>query len=269
MTDPAPAATPPQSGRFILLPAALDPARDGHGMTIAKGLPARDGATAVLPDLTYVFIVFTNRSGSTYLGDLLAATGYFNRAGEPLNGDTVVQQSRARGLDGFAAYFGAIAAERAQNGHFVLKAAIGQVAVLAGHGILGRILPRSRFIVIQRADKLGQAISWSIASATGKFSSLQDRPPARVPEYSRKGLTQIIASYSDAEARASEFFGLNGIVPLHLTYELITKYRSLTVRLVCDFLGADAPDYDPARIRLQRQADALNDAWRARYLAGQ
>lgn len=264
MTGPAPL----QTSRPILLPAALDPGKDGHGAAIAAALPGRDGDTVALPDLTYVFIVFANRSGSTYLGELLASTGYFNLAEEALNSDHVIAACQARGLDSFPQYFAQFAAERAKNGHFVVKASIGQIAVLAGHGILGRIVPQARFIVVQRMDKLGQAISWHIASQTGLFTSYhapRDRPP---PQYDRQALAQIMVAVAEQEARTGLFFGLNGLVPLQLTYELLTMRRGLAVELVCDFLGAHAPEYDPAKIRLRRQATALNDDWRARFLAG-
>ena len=265
MTD----SLPPFPARPILLPAALDPARDGHGAAIAAALPDRDAAAVAFPDLTYVFIVFTNRSGSTYLGSLLASTGYFNPAEEALNSDFVIATCRDRGLTSFAQFFAAIAAERSRNQHFVVKASIGQVAVLAGHGILGRILARARFIVVERMDKLGQAVSWRIASQTGLFTSYhkpRDLPP---PAYDREALAQVVVAVAEAQARAALFFGLNGIVPLHLTYELITMRRDLAVRLVCDYLGADAPDHDETKIRLRRQATELNEAWRERFLAGQ
>ena len=265
MSDPAPFP----AARSILLPAALDPAQDGHGSAIAAVLPERDGGSVALPDLTYVFIVFTNRSGSTYLGELLASTGYFNAAEEALNADTVLAVCKSRGIATFARYFAAIAAERSRNGHFFVKAAVGQLAVLAWHGILGRILPRARFIVVERMDKLGQAISWHIAAQTGLFTSYhapRDRPP---PAYSREALTNIMVALAEAQARTDMFMGLNGIMPLQLTYELLTVHREFAVRQVCDYLGADAPPYNPALIRVQRQATALNDAWRARFLSGQ
>ena len=82
----------------ILLPPAIDPLRDVHGAEIAAHLPDRDGASVKLPaNITYVFIVFTNRSGSTFLGDLLAASGFFNFAEELLNHQQVLQVCAAKG----------------------------------------------------------------------------------------------------------------------------------------------------------------------------
>ena len=129
----------------VLLPPELDPLRDQHGRDIARHLKLRDGDSAALPPgLTYVFIVFTNRSGSTFLGELLASTGFFNPAGEPLNGDEVLRRSAEHGWQGFGQYFAGIAAEQARNGHFVLKASIGQLSVLTQNGILPRIIGQSR-----------------------------------------------------------------------------------------------------------------------------
>lgn len=258
----------PPPARAILLPAALDPGRDNHGRAIAEALPVRDAATVAFPDLCYVFIVFTNRSGSTLLGEMLAATGYFNAAEEALNAETVLAHCQAHQIDSFARYFAGLAEARARHGHFVVKASIGQIGVLAGHGILGRILPQARFLVIERMDKLGQAISWQIAAQTKLFTSYHAARPHDPPQYGREALANVMVAVAESQARTGLFMGLNGLVPLHLTYELLTTRPALAVQLVCDHLGAHAPEFDPARVRVRRQATALNEAWRARFLSG-
>ena len=173
----------------VLLPPEFDPLTDGYATKIAEDLPLRDGDGVTLPaDLTYVFIVFTNRSGSTYLGELLASTGGFNAAGEPLNIDAVVSGCAERGCASLSQYLARIAAEQAFAGHFVVKASISQLATLAHHGLLARILGRSRFVVVERVDKLAQAISWHIATGTGLYTSWQNTAAAApLPEDLRRG----------------------------------------------------------------------------------
>lgn len=251
----------------VLLPPELDPLRDQHGRDIARHLKLRDGDSAALPPgLTYVFIVFTNRSGSTFLGELLASTGFFNPAGEPLNGDEVLRRSAEHGWQGFGQYFAGIAAEQARNGHFVLKASIGQLSVLTQNGILPRIIGQSRFIVAERGDKLAQAISWRIASVTGRYRSF-DSPAARAPTYDGAALRRHVEDAVEAHATISRFMALNGIAPLTVSYELLTSRPAAVGQILCAELGQPALTCDLSQVRLERQATDLNREWRERFLA--
>jgi LPS sulfotransferase NodH/capsular polysaccharide biosynthesis protein len=251
----------------VLLPPELDPSQDQHGAEIDAHLPLRDGAGVTLPQtLTYVFIVFTNRSGSSFLGELLASTGFFNVAGEPLNGDSVVPLCAERGWHGFGQYFAGIVAEQARNGHFVLKASIGQLSVLTRHGILPRIIARSRFVVVERTDKLAQAISWRIALLTGRFSS-HVTTAARATVYDGASLHRDIEDAIETHATIDRFMMLNGIVPFHVTYEALTTHPRLIGTMLCAYLGQPTLVCDPSRIALERQATELNAEWRARFLA--
>ncbi len=253
----------------IALPPGLDPLQDPHGAAFARHLPRRAGAEMTLPQgLSCVFIVFTNRSGSSYLAELLASTGFFNGAGEDLNADVAIRECAARGLDSFPAYFAALAAEQARNGYFLVKCSPGQLAVLAWHGILERIVARSRFLLLERIDKLAQVISWSIAARTGRFTTYQ--PPAGgPPPYDGAGLRRDLDALVAAHANAALLFALNGIVPFHVTYESLTSQPLLVGELICRWLGHKELVCDPARIGLRRQADMLNAAWRRRFVAEQ
>jgi LPS sulfotransferase NodH/capsular polysaccharide biosynthesis protein len=254
----------------IILPPDLDPLTDVHGEHIARELPLHAGADVALPpDLTYVFVVFVNRSGSSYLGQLLASTGYLNDAGEPLNSDEVIRECGARGLDSFAAYFADLAAEHARNKFFVLKSLVGQLAVLAWHGILPRILPHSRFLLIERMDKVAQAVSWAIADDTQCYTSEQrgiEGPPL---EYDGANLRRRLDTLVAAHAQISLFFALNGIVPFHLTYEALIAQPRQVGKAICEWLGLPELQCDPQSVRLRRQAGARNAEWQRRFLAEQ
>ena len=261
---PQPGASRP----FLMIPAGLDPARDAHGATILRALPPGGGPVPPPAKLRYVFIVFTNRSGSTYLGDLLSTTGFFNYPVEMLDGQDVVAVARARGFSSFPQYFFTVAAERSQNGHLVLKASIGQVAILASYGILASILDRSHFIVVERMDKLAQAVSWQIAAQTGLFTSLQEAGGQSAPRYDRALLHGDIERFAHRQALTDVFMGLNGIVPLHLTYELVTTRPELATSMVCSLVGLPELQCRPGETRLRKQATGTNAAWCKRFLDG-
>ena len=176
--------------------------------------------------------------------------------------------SRKRGFESFAAYFATTAAEKARNGHFVVKASIGQLAVLAAHGILERILPHSRFILTERMDKLAQAISWQIAAQSGVFTSHDSTANRPEPVYNRDVLRHDLEGLTQLHATIALFMALNGIVPLHLTYEFLTTRRKQAGRFACEFLGQPALEIDPTKVKMKRQATRRNAEWRERFLSG-
>ena len=252
----------------IVLPPSVDPLTDHHGAAFASRLPLRNGAGITLPDgLTYVIIVFTNRSGSSYLGELLASTGFFNPAKEVLNEDQVIPACAANVWASFSSYFAATAAEHARNRHFVFKSSIGQLAVMNHHGLLPRLLPHARFLLVERSDKLAQAISWSIATQTGQYTSLDATKDRPAPSYDSLALREHIAFMIQVHASIDQFMALNGLQGLRLSYEIITSQPLVAGALACGWLGQPDLRCRPERIPLQRQATGRNDEWRTRFLA--
>ena len=253
----------------IVLPPGLDPAQDYHGLRIAQELAPPGDAVGLPEDVTYVFIVFSNRSGSTLLAELLAASGFFNRTTEPLNADAVIPGARARHLGSLAAYFAAVVRESARNRHFVVKAAVGQLGVLAAHGVLGRILPRARFIQTERMDKVAQVVSWSIAAQTGRFTSYDPAGERPAPQYDGPALRRSLDGLLGVHARTSLFFALNGIVPFQVTYEALAARPGETAEQVCAWLGHPELRCDAALVGLQRQWTDRNAEWCRRFVEDQ
>jgi LPS sulfotransferase NodH len=236
---------------------------------VTEALPLRNGASVVLPEgLSYVFIVFTCRTGSFYLAELLATSGFFNKAAEALALGPVERVCREKNLQSFSEYFADLARNEAKNGFFVVKANVEQLVSLAWHGVLQRIAVRSRFIVTERMDKLAQAISWLIAVQTGKYRS-NDQLPAVAPVYDGEELRNRLNRVVQEHAEASLFFALNGLVPLHVCYERMIAAPLVCSRIVCKFLGRPDVACDPALVPLRRQATGVNREWRARFLAEQ
>jgi LPS sulfotransferase NodH/capsular polysaccharide biosynthesis protein len=252
----------------VALPPSIDPRRHPPDDAFLRLLPRRDGASVALPDgLTYVFIVFVNRSGSTYLAELLASTGFFNVGKEALNPEAAVLACNLHGWGSLSAYFAETAAREARNGYFVAKATIGQLAVLDWHGLLPRILPSCRFLVIERMDKLAQAISWSIANQTGQFVSLDGQRGPLAAVYDGEAVRRDLARVVDQHAEIGLFMALNGLTPFHLSYETLTAEPSIAGALACQYLGQPHLTCNAGLIRLARQATSMNDDWRARFLA--
>jgi LPS sulfotransferase NodH len=263
---PGARAEQPQAKRIIRFPEL---GRNGHLEKIEEILGPIVRKPAHLPaGLSFVFLCFTNRCGSNFLAELLASTGHHNRAGEILNWPVVQELAQRRKFAGFQDFFRHVATHQQKNGRYFIKTALAHLEILARAGILRQVFDRSQFVLIERNDKLAQAISHTIAFATGGFTSEQETvvKPHQL-EYSLRDidrrLTAITASYSNFAI----FFGRNGIVPARIIYERLVAEPDGEVAWLARELGLPDLPIDHTRLRLERQSGPINEEWRRRYLA--
>ena len=244
--------------------------RNEHLRQIEQHFGPLRGEPVDLPaDVTWVFLCFTNRSGSNYLAEILASDNRYNRATEILNYPQVLEISKRRGFTRFQDFLAHVVTHQQQSGRFFLKAALQHLEILVRAGVLDQIADRSQFIMLERNDVLAQAISFAIAFATRAFSSEEEgfADPQEVT-YSRETVDRHLESISMSRQQFARFFGRNGIVPVSMTYErLVADVEGEAGRLARELGLADFRP-DMSRVRLQRQADAVNDEWRRRYLSG-
>jgi LPS sulfotransferase NodH len=241
---------------------------DEHLPGISARLQMQDPVPSPLPDdIDYVFILFSNRSGSTLLCELLASTGVMPLAQETLHVDTVLETARQIGSDRFDEVFSVLVKERARNGRFVAKASLGQICMLAGCGLLGRILPRTKFILIERMDKVAQVVSWSIANQTGQFTSYHDRTGSGALVYREATLRMDIEAQFAQEAATREFLTFNGIIPLHITYELLVAQPRIVGNLITAWVCGQERPVQPESVRLREQKTSTNREWADRFRA--
>jgi LPS sulfotransferase NodH len=212
-------------------------------------------------------ICATPRSGSNYLSQLLASTGvlgnpreYFNAPGRrhyddpnyPESPDLQVHQILATG--------------RTPNGIYAVKVHPFQLASLPRNIDPMRDLPHLHYVLLQRRDLIGQAISWSRVQQTGQHRAT-DR-------------SQQDCRYDADHIRKSLLFLLNqrkkwnrllrGIKakPLVLEYESLLRDPQSAVNRVAGLLRVSEPAIvNPHLVTVMIQRDETNDEWRARFLA--
>lgn len=216
-------------------------------------------------DITFIFICFTNRSGSNYLAELLTSDQTLPEAGENLNFDTVIAHAREKNLPSFQGYMSFLVRRTQRNGFVTIKVAPGHLELLARTGILDQIIACSRFIVIERSDKLAQAISHLIAFQTGTFMSTMDAG-GTIPVFDHGQLDVIIGNIAAEYRDFNLFFARNGLVPLHVIYEQLVDAPAQILNFLGKRLGIEGLRVDPEHLRLDRQAGRLNEQWREMYL---
>lgn len=253
------------SPEAILPPALGNPHRDQIEAAFGPLLPD-PGFTP--PNCDYLFLLFTNRCGSNFLAHALASTGRFNEAGEYFNADTVLGHAHDQGLTSLHAYFSFLVALVARDGRMTAKLGVEHLALLAGAGILHAILPRSRFILLERQDRLAQAISRVIAAQTLQWTSEHARRLAddRLV-YDRVAIAEELRRIELGNGLLYRFLAAAGARPLHFAYEALATDPQAHLDKVAAWLNLPPLRFDPSRVRISRQAGPVNAAWTERYVA--
>jgi LPS sulfotransferase NodH len=214
------------------------------------------------PRINYLLVLFTNRCGSNFLSQILASTGWFNEAGEFFNAETVREHARAQKLGSLQEYFSFLVKLVSQNGWIASKLTVDGLEVLAEAGILTGILQQSHFILIERQNKIAQAVSRVIAAQNQSWTSEQiKRVSDDHLEYSRSRIQDELGQIELETAWLYRFLRDVGAAPSHIAYEaLVTTPQAhldeLTARLQLPKLT-----YDPTRVRIARQANTINRSW--------
>jgi trehalose 2-sulfotransferase len=252
----------------LFLPKELLAHPNEHGDLIQAHFGAAAADLAAIPSgIRFVFIYFTNRCGSHFLADALAPSGALNRAGEMFNAEIVVGDSKAYGLRDLGQFMGHLARTASRNGILVTKATVTQISVLAQSGIMDHILARTSFLLLERDDKLGQAISYALALGTNQWTSAHEaRVAAASVPFNPDLLRGFIGGVATEIALFHRFFGLNGITPLHVSYEMLAAMPETVVPWIGAWLGLPQLQFVAPELRVRRQANEINQRWREWFL---
>jgi LPS sulfotransferase NodH len=135
--------------------------------------------------------------------------------------------------------------------------------------LLAHAFPDLHYVVLTRDDKVGQAISLWKALQTWNWSH-NDRGEAAAGElrYSFDAIDHLIENLQVQEAGWRGFFAECGIEPYVVTYELLSEDYARVIGDIIEFVGVKRRDRatEVSAPRLARQADAVSENWKARYL---
>lgn len=125
--------------------------------------------------------------------------------------------------------------------------------------------PDPVWVLLERRDLLGQAISLARAMQDGKWSSTGTA--TGVAAYSREQIEASLRKIVVGNARWASFFARAGIEPLRFVYEDIDGDFDGVCLAIAARLGLDEPVSPTTDVGIRPQRDVLNDEWRARFVA--
>ncbi|QSB13176.1 sulfotransferase [Natronosporangium hydrolyticum] len=229
----------------------------------------------------------TPRTGSTLLCSLLRSTGVAGRPESYFRRPDAESLARRwelpRGDDGgwrFPDFLAAaIAAGSTPNGIFGVRImwgtldelvaqlrAAAPVAGAADVELLRQAFGRLRFVYVERADTVAQAVSWARAEQTKRWQ-VGDAPSQEPPRYDRSRIAQLVETIEQQRAAWRRWFAEQHVEPYEVSYEELAADPTGVTEGVLDSLELVLPPGAAIRSRVPRQADELNADWIARFRA--
>lgn len=220
------------------------------------------------PETQRTLILCTDeRTGSHHLAQLLAATGALGRAYEYFNTPWMKEHYEDYPEDVPGQLAWARRLGTTPNGVLSLKLHPWAMDRIAPFIDLGRDLPAPCFVLLQRRDLLGQAISLHRAQSSQKFTSWSEERAA--PAYDGPRIRALLAELALRRERWELYVARNGIEPLRLDYEEVEASGAAVVRRIARHAGITRL---PRRRQsnwyaFAKQRDGLNAEWRQCFLA--
>ena len=132
--------------------------------------------------------------------------------------------------------------------------------------LLGRLFGRPRYIWVSRTDKVRQAVSLWKALQVRSWRHDETGNGRPSPQYHFDAIHHLVTRLEAEDRSWHEFFSVHGLQSLKVSYENdLESDPEGTLHRALAWIGVQAPQQPAVQPPLQRQADAVSDAWVASY----
>ena len=164
-------------------------------------------------------IVFTPRSGSTWLGDLLSNSGYLGRPQEWFNPDPARKTALESEADDLNAYYLYLKQAQRTGDVFGLEITWPQMDIVLQSVNPVRFEDMRVWAFLRRRDFVAQAVSLFKAESTGRFHSVQGGEEGPAPDYAPLEIARNVRRLMAQEFACEHFFKSRKIEAIELWYE--------------------------------------------------
>lgn len=212
-----------------------------------------------------VFICYTNRSGSSFLADLLTLTEVCGRPQEYFTVRNMERIARRFSVSALEDYLENLAARRqSDNGAFATKIGFAELIFLHYHGYLQRYFPNPHFIMLRREDTVMQAISWYRAAYQKTWSSSHVKRAEAA--YDGEAITHYYQLIAHDARRWAHYFEIEGIKPFSVSYEMLVEDPQACLNQMAQYLALEISlPIDASQSAFKIQRDAISGEWAERF----
>lgn len=248
-------------------------------MRRAKGT-SRKSVPAWTPPPMAVFIAGSGRSGSNLLCAAMDNTGILGHPREWLNLREMRRSHPDRVSDVSDCCRMMLMYGMTSNGIAATKLLANHYTRLEGQFVAREWFPTQSWVHLRRKDRLGQAISRTIAVQSSRWAAVAGASSAaRTVGYSRKQIEANLAQIDQADKLWAAYFEAERIQPLTVWYEDLERDLHEAVMQTASHVGGRAltdalrstPPFATGAfdIKLVRQRNTTNAEWRIRYTLGE
>lgn len=207
------------------------------------------------------------RTGSHLLCEKLQHHGVNIK--ELFNTERILTLCTRHGLTTISEYCEYAIQKFSSDGVFAAKGGPSAIAPMLLAGELPPFAGEWGWVYLKREDVVKQAVSNSIARKSGAFRSVGEGREVSDDEYSGDEILEIAIKHDPANEIWEELFTALSVTPCRLTYEQLAADPEGVAASVAEQVGLHGPPVPrlkPPERALQKQANALNSLWEARFL---
>lgn len=229
---------------------------------------------------TFYVICTTPRSGSNLLCNLLESSGAMGQPKEFLNLDSVILPFAQRNnlIDSESqiyldTYLDQVVKKfSSKNNVFGMKLLFDQFEPYMELNAIRKFIPQFKFIWLLRKDVLSQAISQHIARETNEWTSFNERnnqekehkSRREFVDYDENKINRFLKKLAKDNLNWIEFFSVNQLDYLPVTYEDLLKNTNQVCHNICDFCGVKTDyQFSLQQASFKKQGDEINERFGA------
>jgi len=222
-------------------------------------------------------ICTTPRSGSNLLCNLLESSGVMGQPKEFLNLDSVIlpfaRRNSLMNLEDSFLYLdtyldSAVDKFSSNNNVFGMKLLYDQFEPYMELNNVRKFLQDFKFIWLLRKDVLSQSVSMHIAKETNEWTYLNEQNNQKEENKNRRDfvkydeakISQFLKKLAKDNLKWIEFFSINQIDYLPVTYEDILLNTNQACHNICDFCGVQTNhEFSIKQAKFKKQGNNLNE----------